>query len=135
MARILLVEDEALIGLAAKMALEEAGHCVLGPFVRVADALAAAEAEAVDLALVDISLAGRRNGLDAVHALERMGVRSILATSRHGLARTQGAPALGFLGKPYSGQSLTEAVAAAVALARGETPRSIPRDLVLFGPG
>lgn len=132
MARVLLIEDEILIALAAQAVLEEAGHTVLGPVDRVRDALDLAASEAVDLAVVDMSLAGRRTGAEAASELGAKGIPSVFATSRHGLARDNADRALGLLPKPYSGDALLGAVEAALALSRGERPPSPPRTLEIF---
>jgi DNA-binding response OmpR family regulator len=56
--RILLVDDEALVALAAEDALVEAGYCVVGPADRLESALRLAETEALDAAVLDVNLAG-----------------------------------------------------------------------------
>jgi two-component sensor histidine kinase len=56
--RVLLVEDEALIGLMMVDILAEMGFSVLGPITNLATAIAAAKQEAVDLAILDINLKG-----------------------------------------------------------------------------
>ena len=56
--RLLLVEDEALVGMMMKDALTELGFIVLGPFGRVADAMPAAHKEAFHAAILDINVKG-----------------------------------------------------------------------------
>lgn len=56
--RILIVEDEYLIAMDLKHALEDAGLDVLGPVPSVGDALRMLGAEAVDAAVLDINLGG-----------------------------------------------------------------------------
>jgi len=56
--RLLVVEDEFLVGMMAKKLLEGLGAAVLGPYARLADGIAAAKGERFDGALLDFNLAG-----------------------------------------------------------------------------
>ena len=56
--RLLMAEDEFLVGLMAKRILEGFGAEVVGPYGRLADALAAAKGERFDGAVLDFNLAG-----------------------------------------------------------------------------
>jgi DNA-binding response OmpR family regulator len=52
----MVVEDQALIGMALEMSLQEAGFSTFGPFARQADALAFLETSRPDIALLDVVL-------------------------------------------------------------------------------
>jgi two-component sensor histidine kinase/DNA-binding response OmpR family regulator len=54
--RVLLVEDEALVGMMIQECLSESGHSVIGPISRAADALQAAKEVEYDAAILDINL-------------------------------------------------------------------------------
>lgn len=56
--RLLMVEDEVLVGMMAKRILEDLGATVVGPFGGLADGLAAVRSERFDGALLDFNLAG-----------------------------------------------------------------------------
>ena len=56
--RVLVVEDELLIGLDLQATIEKAGHDVIGPVPSIRKALAAIEKDAPDAALLDANLAG-----------------------------------------------------------------------------
>jgi PAS domain S-box-containing protein len=56
--RLLMAEDEFLVGLMAKRILEGFGAVVAGPYGRLADALVAAKSERFDGAVLDFNLAG-----------------------------------------------------------------------------
>jgi PAS domain S-box-containing protein len=56
--RLLIVEDEFLIGMMAKRLLEEMGATVVGPYASLAEGIAAAKSERFDGALLDFNLAG-----------------------------------------------------------------------------
>jgi PAS domain S-box-containing protein len=56
--RLLMAEDEFLVGLMAKRILESFGAVVAGPYGRLADALVAAKGDPFDGAVLDFNLAG-----------------------------------------------------------------------------
>lgn len=61
MARILIVEDEILVAMLIEDVLTDLGHEVVGPAMRLEAALAAAEGEDFDFAILDINLAGKQS--------------------------------------------------------------------------
>lgn len=54
--RVLVVEDEWLIAMDLTTCLEDLGHRVVGPFLTVAEAEAAARSQPIDIAFLDINL-------------------------------------------------------------------------------
>lgn len=56
--RVLVVEDEMLVSLLIEDVLIDQRCTVVGPFERVPGALAAAQTEALDLAVLDVNIAG-----------------------------------------------------------------------------
>jgi len=106
--RILIVEDEVLIGMMASEMLEDLEATVLGPALNVADGVALAESEELDAALIDINLGGTRS--DAVVAvLERRGIPVIYTT---GYTKASAPPdGAKVLEKPYSADDLARALA------------------------
>lgn len=58
--RVLLVEDELLVAMLVEDLLADEGCIVVGPFSRLRDALAAARTEALDLAVLDVNVAGEK---------------------------------------------------------------------------
>ncbi|MBP1475873.1 response regulator [Frateuria sp. MAH-13] len=56
--RILLVEDEMLVAMLLEDMLSEAGHTIIGPMARIDQAVEAARTETVDLAILDVNVAG-----------------------------------------------------------------------------
>jgi DNA-binding response OmpR family regulator len=56
--RIMVVEDELLVAMMVEDTLIEQGCEVVGPFSRLNDAMRAAETEALDLAVLDVNVAG-----------------------------------------------------------------------------
>ncbi|HMB20876.1 MAG TPA: response regulator, partial [Spirochaetota bacterium] len=61
---ILLVEDEAIIGLDIKNTLSSRGYNVIGPARKSDDALRLVNEHTPDLILMDVILQGRMDGID-----------------------------------------------------------------------
>ena len=59
--RVMLAEDQALVAMALEGMLVDLGCVVIGPYARLAAALAAARSELLDGAVLDINLAGERS--------------------------------------------------------------------------
>jgi CheY-like chemotaxis protein len=78
MARILVVEDEPLIGAMAEEWLDELGHAAVGPAANLDSALKLV-ATPIDGAIVDVSL-GRESGYPVAEALAARGVPFVFAT-------------------------------------------------------
>lgn len=56
--RIMVVEDEALVAMAAKDVMTELGFSVVGPFGKVSEAVAALKNGNIDAAILDVNLGG-----------------------------------------------------------------------------
>lgn len=117
-ARILMVEDDYIVALELEHRLTEAGFDVVGVAGTAEEAVDLARDERPELAIMDIRLAGPRDGVDAAIDLLAMGVACLFATA-HGDEQTRwraaAAKPLGWLQKPYSSQALIEAVNQALA--------------------
>ena len=125
--RVLIIEDDLLNASQMEVTLSEAGFDIIGVATTGEDALQIALTEVPDLAIVDIRLAGDRDGVDTALELFRThGVRCIFATAhsdqeaRH---RAAAASPLGWLQKPYNMTALTSMVRAAVKAIRGGSSR------------
>lgn len=110
MALIAIVEDEALIALDIEKSLKRAGYSVAGPFDSATGYLAAIGQAAIDLALMDITIKGPMNGIEATRqSLLRGGPPSVFITALSDnriLADTKTAEPLGILVKPFSEREL-----------------------------
>jgi CheY-like chemotaxis protein len=120
--RVLIVEDEYFVALDAEDALSAAGFTVVGMAATADEAIGLAEAERPDVVLMDIRLAGPRDGIYAAAEIRRrFGIPSLFATAHADAAtraRGEGAAApLGWLTKPYTQRELAEAMAAAMTRA------------------
>jgi DNA-binding NarL/FixJ family response regulator len=94
--------------------LQRAGFDVTGIAASADEAIALATADRPSLAIVDIRLNGKRDGIDAaIVMLREHGVRCIFATAHaddHVRARAAAASPLGWLQKPYTMPSLVALV-------------------------
>jgi len=116
--RVLLVEDDFLVGMELEEGLREAGCRVTGIASSAEQAVAMAEADRPALVVMDIRLASERDGIDAALEIFRtLGIRSLFA-SAHGdsqvRARAEPARPLGWVAKPYRVETLLAAVGEAL---------------------
>lgn len=118
-ARILVVEDEALVALSIAAVLKASGHSVVGTAASMADAIAAAETHRPDVALMDIRLNGPGDGIEAARVLqERLGVRVVYLTAQTDpgtRARAEATGPRGYLSKPFTPGDLLKAIDGALA--------------------
>lgn len=112
--RILIVEDETLVGLQYEDVLTRAGFTVIDIASTAEDAIHAVEDHKPELILMDIRLAGSRDGVDtAIEIFKRFGIRCIFASAYvDPEVRRRAAPAkpLAWLSKPVNYQKLLETV-------------------------
>jgi DNA-binding NarL/FixJ family response regulator len=110
-AGILIVEDDYLVSV---QALTDAGFDVVGVANSAEAALELARTGKPDLVVMDIRLAGDRDGVDIAKELfGALGLRSIFATAHNEEAirrRAQPAKPLGWLPKPYTMDALCSLV-------------------------
>jgi two-component system, response regulator PdtaR len=116
---ILIVEDDYLIAMQAEIALMDAGFSVSGVATTAEEALALAKQRRPAIVLMDIRLAGRRDGIDAAGDLFRdLGVQCVFATAhddQQTRARAEPFAPLGWLAKPYTAASLINLVREAIS--------------------
>jgi DNA-binding NarL/FixJ family response regulator len=117
--RILIVEDDFLVATELEYQLTQAGFDVVGVATTAEDAVALAKEHEPSLAVMDVRLAGNRDGVDAAIQLFRtLGIRSIFATAHadsETMARAKTASPLGWLQKPYSSAALIQIIKAALS--------------------
>src|SRR4051812_15937239 len=99
---ILIVEDDVLVALTLHVALERAGHHVVGPAYSAGTALQLAEAEQPDVALVDTDLRSEIDGIEVARLLrDRHGTTSLFLTGQLEAVRSAGDAVAGIVLKPY----------------------------------
>lgn len=107
--RVLVVEDEFLLGLSLLEDLTQAGACVVGPVSTLGEALAAASCEAFDLALLDINIRGEMS-FPVADALLARNVPLIFLTGYDVEVLPERLRQLPRLGKPYDPKELASAL-------------------------
>ena len=122
-ARILVVEDDFLVAMQVEAALSDAGFAVAGTASSADEAVALAASHRPTLIVMDIRLAGNRDGVDAALEIHRaMGLRCVFASAHADPEmRRRAAPSepLGWLLKPYSMFALVEAIRSALRTLQG----------------
>jgi len=112
--RILLVEDDFLIAMQVEATLTDAGYIVVGVAASADEAVELAVLHRPALAIMDVRLAGPRDGIDAALELYRdHGLRCIFASAhadKQVTDRASPAHPLSWLRKPYTTTSLIDAI-------------------------
>ena len=112
-ARVLIVEDDAIIVLMVEDMLADLGCTVVGTAARLETAIEKARMLPLDLAMLDVNLDGR-DSFAAADILAERGVPFIFTTgygARVTAERYRGAPTLQ---KPYESRALERALARAL---------------------
>ena len=130
---ILVVEDEPICAMSTIAELEHAGHQTLGPASTLEEGLELARTGHPTLALVDIDLARKGEGLELAKRLREMDIAAVFVSAQTRDALENCSLALGFIGKPYNPADLPLSIAAISAILEGREPaRPVPRTLRLF---
>jgi two-component system cell cycle sensor histidine kinase/response regulator CckA len=123
-ARILVVEDEAIVAMDISVRLRALGYEVVGPASTGADALEVAEATRPDLVLMDIMLRGGMDGVEAAQRIrEATGAPIVYLTAYADdstLRRAKVAEPLGYLLKPFEERVLRTTIETALYKHRTE---------------
>jgi len=133
--RVLVVEDEALIGRVLEDELMQAGHTVIGPVASAPAALQLARTEQPTLALIDLDVGDSPAPGELARTLkESLGVTSLFLACETKRAQPFVDAALGVIAKPFDVAELPAALdVAAEILAGGEPPPPpIPAAMQIF---
>ena len=107
--RVLVVEDELLVSLLIEDILKD-NHCtVVGPFARLPEALDAARAEQIDVALLDVNIAGEKI-YPVAEVLEQRGIPFLILTGYGPRAIPPSHPHWRVCGKPFRPAELVAAL-------------------------
>ena len=112
--RIVVAEDEVLVRLDVEHQLTEAGFIVVGSAETADEVVRVVEREQPDLIIMDIRLAGPRDGVDAALEIwQRFGIRCLFASGNiDPESRLRACPARpwGFISKPFTLAQLRAAI-------------------------
>ncbi|ATY30960.1 response regulator [Sphingomonas psychrotolerans] len=129
---LMIVEDEALVAITLRDELQESGYKVLDLTDRHAEALEVAKAEKPALALVNIRLAGRDDGIQLAEQLKALGIPVLFISGQVSRASSAKTVAIGSMPKPYDAAEMVLAVAYLLARLRGDASLPRPDQLEVF---
>lgn len=129
---LLIVEDDILTAMSLRDELEDAGFHVLELTEHVRTAVAAARACRPDLALVNIELQGRDDGVALARELQTMNVPVLFISGQVSRARTAQTAAVGSLPKPYHPADAVKAVHYLLRHLEGDESLPRPPGLEVF---
>jgi DNA-binding response OmpR family regulator len=133
-ARILIIEDEALVAMELRFVLEDLGYEVVGTAAEARTARNMVRETEVDLALVDIHLSDGPTGVELGRELgQEMGVTVVFMTANPGMVRNGVAGTIGVLSKPTDERAVQTAVDYALRRRQGQPVDYAPPGLQLFG--
>jgi CheY-like chemotaxis protein len=112
--RVLVVEDEALVGLLVEDFLKGFGCKTIGVAASTTDALGLIQAEAIDVAVIDLKLEGEM-AYPLADALKAAGVPFVFATGVHADDIDGGYAHVPVVGKPFEEGELRGAILEAIA--------------------
>jgi DNA-binding response OmpR family regulator len=130
---LLIVEDDVLPAMALKDELEDAGYRVLELTGCRHDAISRAREEKPDLALVNIQLKGRDDGIALAVELKAMGIPSLFISGQVSRARSAQTVAVGSMPKPYRTTDIVKAVDYLLRRLSGDETTEPPSGLEIFG--
>ncbi len=132
-ARILIIEDEALVAMELRFVLEDLGHVVVGTAADGATARRMVDEIEVDLAFVDIHLSDGPSGIDLGRELgQDRGVTVLFMTANPGMVRHGVPGALGVLAKPTDEGQVERVVDYALCARMGQPLQPAPPALHVF---
>ncbi|MBS0527729.1 MAG: GAF domain-containing protein [Proteobacteria bacterium] len=130
--RILLAEDEALVGLDLAATITAAGGTVVGPFVGIAEALAVLPSGQIDAAVVDLNLRGERS-IALMEALDRAGIPFLICSGYGPISVPSLFKTRPFVAKPFFADELLAALHRVLALAKPDLDGLLRRVLSSVG--
>lgn len=132
-ARVLVAEDEAIVAEDIADTLRALGYEVVGPCATGSEAIARGIEKEVDVALMDIHLAGTMDGVEAARRLMEHAVGIIFVTAYaddETLARAKLAKPYGYLVKPVTERDLKTALGVALYKRQAEAEIARQRHLL-----
>ena len=132
--KILVAEDDALVAMSIQQTLSLLGFDVVGIAATVTDALCLAQNTRPDLAIFDIQLAGKRDGIEGAALLRSIvDIPVVFLTGQgdeHTRARANALHPAAYLCKPATPQQVVAAIEQALQVASGggAPPEDYPAD-------
>jgi len=128
--KVVIADDDALVRLDLKLALEELGHRVLGEAADGQQAVFLARTLQPDLLILDV-LMPKLDGLDAARAVRQENLAPVARLTAYSdeamMERADDAGVLAYLRKPFRKEDLAPAIA--IALGRDRERRSLEAEI------
>lgn len=122
-AKILVVEDEWLVGHHIQLTLEDLGYTVVGLTASGNEALRLATEQRPELVLMDVSLEGDMDGLEAAGKIsQQLGLPVVFLTAFSD-PQALGVNLYGFIMKPFEVQELCSTIEKALQKSRDKNLR------------
>ena len=112
--RVLVVEDEVLVAMLLEDLLTEMGHQVVGPAIRIREALELARLADLDFAVLDVNVAGNQS-FPVADILRERSIPFVFATGYGAEGFEDGYRDEIALNKPYEPGELERAIAKALS--------------------
>ncbi len=135
--KILVVEDEAVVARDIEQTLTKLGFEVVGTAQFANEAVAKAAETRPDLILMDISLQGNRDGVDAAQIIGDRSDTPVVFLTAHTdkatVARAQGISPAGYLVKPFNRERLRDTIYKALGIEESQVskPKGKPSILLI----
>jgi len=129
---LLIVEDAVLTAVALKDGLEDAGYTVMELTDHYEAAASAARKAKPDMALVNIKLNGKDDGIVLAREFKALGIPVLFISGQSEKARAPETGAWGSLPKPYNAADMVLAVDYLLACQAGDGSLPRPADLEVF---
>ncbi len=129
---LMIVEDEVLVAMQLRDELQDAGYRVLDLTDRHSEALEVAQREKPDLALVNIRLAGRDDGIELAEHLKALSIPVMFISGQVSRARSAATVAIASFPKPYDAAEMVVAVDYLLASLQGDASLPRPKNLEVF---
>lgn len=117
-ARVLVVEDEKIIAKDIESTLKRIGHESAGSVARGEDAIIMTEKEKPDMVLMDITLKGEMDGIEAAKIInDRFSIPIVYITAHQDedtIEKTKGTNPYGYITKPLDDRDLSTAINSAM---------------------
>jgi len=127
--RVLVVEDEAVVAMDIRSQLERLGYEVVGTASSAGKGVETARSSSPDLVLMDIQLAGDRDGIDAARQVrDELKIPVVFLTAfadEKTLAKAKEVSPYGYIVKPFDEQDLQTMIE--IALSRSQAERSLEK--------
>ena len=131
---VLIVEDQLLLAMTVRDALEDHGYRVLELAIRHQEALDTVAETRPDLALVNIELADGDDGSVLAGELTAMGIPVVFISGQASRIEASRDAAIASMPKPYDAADMVGAVDYVFRHLAGDESRPGPRGLQMFSP-